>query len=202
MAYSDVTLEDLENKFGITTKFDYLKFDINEILPSDALEKDLKIAQDLPVVSEKAKSEWIVVPILRELLESNNKFFTIYSGDNLNADPEQGLKGECDFILTKNVGTVNINYPIIQIVEAKRNDIELGIPQCAAQIVGAKVFNKKKGVEIKKIYGCVTNGDNWLFMKLEGDTIYADRKKYGLLKLPELLGVLQNIIDYYKKHLN
>jgi len=202
MAYSDFTLDEIENKFGIIIRFDYLQFDIDEMEPSDSLKKDLKIAKDLPVVSEKAKSEWIVVPILRELLERNDNFFTIYSGDNLNADSEQGLKGKCDFILTKNVGTVSINYPIIQIVEAKKNDIELGIAQCAAQIIGAKVYNQKKGTEIKKIYGCVTNGDNWLFMKLEGDTIYADKNKYGLLNLPQLLGVFQNIIDYYKEHLN
>lgn len=202
MAYTDFTLDDLETKFGIKNQFDDLQFDSQPIEASEALKRDLRIAQNLPVVSEKAKSEWIVVPILKELLENNNNFFTVYSGDNLNADAASGLKGECDFILTKNVGTVNINYPIIQIVEAKRNDIELGIPQCAAQIVGARVFNQKKGVELEKIYGCITNGDNWLFIKLEGDTIYADRKKYSLTNLPELLGTFQAIIDYYKQLLN
>ena len=74
----------------------------------------------------------IVVPILLELRDLTSRFFTIYSGDNLNADEEAGLRGECDFILTKNTGTFDINYPILSVVEAKKNDIEIGIPQCAA----------------------------------------------------------------------
>jgi len=202
MAYSDFTLDDLENKFGIKNRYEDLKFDMQPFTASEWLERDLELARKLPVVSEKAKSEWIVVPILKELLEKNDNFFTIYSGDNLNADAEQGLKGECDFILTKNIRTVNINYPIIQIVEAKKNDIDLGIPQCAAQVVGAHFFNQKKGVDIDKIYGCVTNGDNWLFMKLENNTIFVDEKTYYLNNISELLGAFQTIIDYYKEHLN
>jgi len=129
------------------------------------------------VVSEKAKSEWIVVPILKELMSINDKFFTVHSGENLSADVEKGLKGECDYI-------------------------EMGIAQCAAQVVGAKIFNEKKGTPIKKLYGCVTNGDTWLFMRLEDDEIIIDTKKYQLANLPELLGTFQNIIDYYKEHLN
>jgi len=176
MAYSDFTLEDLENKFGIKNRYEDLKFDIQPFEPSESLKQDLILARKLPVVSEKAKSEWIVVPILKELLNASNDFFTIYSGENLHVDGEQVLKGECDFILTKNIKTVNINYPILQIVEAKKNDIDLGIPQCAAQVVGTYFFNKKKGIDINKIYGCITNGDNWLFIKLEDNTILLMKK--------------------------
>ncbi len=202
MAYSDFTLDDLENKFGIKNKLGHIQFDIQPMQPSELLERDLRIAKSQSITSEKAKSEWIVVPILKELLEYNENFFKVYSGDNLNASPEKGLKGECDFILTKNVGTYNINYPIIHIVEAKRGELELGVPQCAAQLLGAHTFNKNKGVDIDKIYGCVTNGDSWLFMKLENDLIYIDQKNYYLGNLPELLGTFQAIIDYYKRTLN
>lgn len=202
MAYSDFTFDDLKTKFGIVHERNRLQFNIQPIQPSDFLLKDLEWSESLLVVSEKAKSEWIVVPILKELMSINDKFFTVHSGENLNVDNEKGLKGECDFILAKNLRTVNINYPIIQIVEAKRNDIELGIAQCAAQVVGAKFFNEKKGTPINKLYGCVTNGDTWLFMKLEENEIIVDTKKYQIGNLPELLGAFQTIIDYYKEHLN
>ncbi len=66
------------------------------------------------------------------------------------------MNGECDFILAKDVGSFSNNYPIFHIVEAKKNDIDLGVPQCAAQLVGAKFFNEKKSIKIDKIYGCVT----------------------------------------------
>ncbi len=116
------------------------------IQASEQLLASLELARDLPTRTKKSRSEAIVFPILAELRKRHNKFFTIYSGETLDADSEKGLRGECDFILTKDVGTYDVNYPIIQLVEAKRNDIEFGVAQCAAQVVGAKVFNQKKAL--------------------------------------------------------
>ena len=198
MAFSDFSLEDLELKFGIKNYTAKLFDNIESLEPSQNLKENLQLAAELPVRSEKAKSEAIVFPILVEVRNRNDKFFTIYSGDILNADESRGLKGECDFILAKDVHSFSINYPIIQIVEAKKNDIDLGVPQCAAQLLGAKIFNEKKGVNLEKIYGCVTTGDEWLFMKLENDLI-VDEQKYYLVEINKLLGIFQQIVDYYKK---
>jgi hypothetical protein len=197
MAYSDFSLEDLEVKFGVKNFTSKLFLNVEPLEPSENLKNDLQLAAELPLRSEKAKSEAIVFPVLVELRNRNDKFFTIYSGDNLNADESLGLKGECDFILAKDVHSFSINYPIIQIVEAKKNDIDLGVPQCAAQLLGAKIFNEKKGVQLEKIYGCVTTGDEWLFMKLEKD-VFVDDQKYYLNEINKLLGIFQQIIDFYK----
>ncbi len=201
MAYSDFTLDDLELKFGIKNQIESVFVDFRKIEPSKKLQEALQTATELPVRSEKAKSELIVMPILIELRAINNKFFTIYSGDQLNADKETGLVGECDFILTKDTGTFNINYPILQIVEAKKHDIEIGIPQCMAQLLGAKIFNETKKRPLSRIYGCVTTGDDWLFMFLENNTVYIDNKRYYLSEVEKILGVFQTIIDFYKKEL-
>ena len=198
MAFSDFSLEDLELKFGIKNHTARLFENIESLEPSQNLKEDLQLAAELPIRSEKAKSEAIVFPILVEVRNRNDKFFTIYSGDILNADESRGLKGECAFILAKDIHSFSINYPIIQIVEAKKNDIDLGVPQCAAQLLGAKIFNEKKGVLLEKIYGCVTTGDEWLFMKLENDLI-VDEQKYYLVEINKLLGIFQQIIDFYKK---
>ena len=197
MAYTDFTLDMIEEKFGIQNQIKSLFDTSKSVAPSDWLLTCLDNAKDLPVRSEKARSEMIVTPILVELRNRNDKYFTIYSGDTLNADEKQGLKGECDFILTKNTGSFNINYPIFQIVEAKKNDIELGISQCVAQLIGAKIFNKNKGIDLKYIYGCVTTGKEWQFICLN-DNVLIDDKTYNLVQLNELLGVFQEIIDYYK----
>ncbi len=201
MAYSDFTFWDIEKKFGITSKSKIMSFDIKPIEASEWLKRDLQFAETQPADSEKAKSEWIVAPILKELVLKNNNYFKVYSGNVLNVDTKQGLSGECDFILVKDAETMGINYPIIQIVEAKNGEIEKGIPQCAAQMVGAYYFNEQKGVKIEQIYGCVTNGDVWKFMKLEDNVILIDQKKYYLGELEKLLGTFQAIIDYYKEHL-
>ena len=151
----------------------------------------------MPIKSEKARSEWIVVPILKELRTRNSKFFTIYSGDMLVGDKEAGLQGECDFILSKDTKSYEISIPIFQIVEAKRNDLDEGIKQCCAQLVGARKYNEKKGITTEKLYGCTTTGDVWQFIEYS-DKLYIDDKKYYLGEISELLGVFQSIIDYYK----
>lgn len=200
-SYSNYSLDKITTQFGIQNKRVRLFPKVNKVVISEWLRNFLDIAEELPIKSEKARSELIVVPILIELRNINNKFFTIYSGESLNVDDTKGLKGECDFILAKDTGSFNINFPIIQIVEAKKNDIEIGVPQCAAQMIGAYLYNKQKGVEVPKIYGCVTTGDNWQFMQLENNEIQIDIRKYYLGDVAELLGVFQQIIDYYKAEL-
>lgn len=200
MAFSDFTFDDLEARFGVKNWVRQLFSGNDRIEPGAKLTEALSLAQELPVRSEKAKSELLVLPILLELRSRNNKFFTIYSGDILNADKEKGLIGECDFLLAKDTGSFSINYPIIQLVEAKRNDIEEGLRQCAAQLVGARLFNEKKGITIPKLYGCATTGDDWQFLVLEDD-LTIDNQKYYLNDIGRLLAVLQTIIDYYKQQL-
>ncbi len=198
MSYSDFTLRDLQKKFGIKNRVEHLFKKFEPLIPSDWLKLTLNKTTQLPSRSEKSKSETIVFPILVELRDRNNNFITIYSGDNLTADEKSGLKGECDFIITKDTGTFDINYPIMQMVEAKKNDIEIGIPQCAAQMVGAKIYNEKNDTKLEYIYGCVTTGDEWLFLKL-GSELIIDKRKYFSNELGELLAVFQNIVDQYKQ---
>jgi hypothetical protein len=198
MAYGDFTLEDIEQKFGVKNRTGRLFSPTTPLEPSDKLKEALQLAAELPVRSEKARSETIVFPLLVELRSRNDKFFTIYSGDILTADEAAGLRGECDFILAKDIGSFSISYPIIQIVEAKKNDLEVGVPQCAAQLIGARVFNRKKGVPLDKLYGCVTTGNEWMFMQLEQDLL-IDPRIYYLNEINELIGVFQSIINYYKQ---
>ena len=196
MAYGDFTLKLINEKFGIKNRVERLFDNQKPIDSSDWLKKTLEIAAKLPNRSEKSKSETIVMPILLELRERNHDFFTVYSGENLNVDIESGLNGECDFILTKDTHTFDINLPIIQVVEAKKHDIDLGVPQCAAQMVGAKFFNERNGAPLEYIYGCVTTGNEWKFLRLNKD-LTIDSRVYYLNELGELLAVFQNIISYY-----
>jgi hypothetical protein len=53
----------------------------------------------LALLSEKSRSEFIVVPILLATRELTRDRFVIFSGRRLDVDEGQGLTGECDFIL-------------------------------------------------------------------------------------------------------
>ncbi len=199
MAYTDFTLEIIEENFGVKNRRVILFPIVTPITISAFLQDALDTAAELPIRSEKAKSEGIVFPVLVELRKRNNKYFTIYSGDSLNVDDVKGLRGECDFIIAKDVQSFSVNYPILQVVEAKKHDIELGIGQCAAQLIGAKIFNEKRGIDLPMIYGCVTNKSEWKFLKLENNTIFVDSRTYSYAEMNEILGVFQYIIDYYKE---
>ena len=200
MAYRDFTLRDLENKFGIHNTVVPLFADvsISQISPSEWLEKALSFSRKLVLRSEKAKSEVIVTPILLDLKDKNADFFTIHSGEVLNVDKEQGINGECDFLLAKNAGTFNINLPLISVVEAKKGYLDVGVDQCAAQMYGVQLYNQSEGKTMDTIYGCVTNSGQWQFLKLENNLLSIDDKVYPLDQLPTILGIFQHIIDYYK----
>ncbi|MCU0341578.1 MAG: hypothetical protein MUE30_17005 [Spirosomaceae bacterium] len=62
-------------------------------------------------------------------------------------------------------------------------------------MLGAKKYNEKKGNKnASLVYGCVTTGDDWIFMRLT-DKIEIDTEKYYLGNLPQLLGAFQHILD-------
>ena len=200
MAYSDFTLEKIKHEFGIENQIKSIFTQkIEAIAISETLKESLAFANDIPKRSEKAKSEFVVLPILIELLKKNKDFLTIHSGENLNADKKQGLVGECDYILTKNTHSLSLNLPIISILEAKKDDIEIGIAQCAAQLYGARIFNQKDKIELPFLYGCVTNSKEWQFIRLTDSVIEIHNQTYFLPDIENILGIFQFIVDSYKK---
>lgn len=62
-----------------------------------------------------------------------------------------------------------------------------------AEMIAAQLFNQQEEKEIKTIYGCVTTGSVWRFLKLEAKTIYIDDKQYFIESLEIVLGILVHI---------
>jgi hypothetical protein len=199
MAYQDFTLELLKEKFGLGNQQRNLFDHIVPIKGSNWLAETLAMGKKNPIKSEKAKSEMIITPILLEMKNRNDDYFTIYSGDTLEGDKSLGLKGKCDFIISKNTHSFTISYPIFALIEAKRNDFDLGIDQCAAQMYGAWLYNQRSGQDVPFVYGCVTTADEWLFLRLENNVFWIDTEKYFINQLETILGILQHIIDQYKE---
>jgi hypothetical protein len=50
--------------------------------------------------------------------------------------------------------------------------------QCVAEMLAARIFNEREGNDISTIYGTVTSGTNWRFLKLEGDIVNIDLDEY------------------------
>ena len=152
----------------------------------------------LSLTTEKARSEFFVAPVLLASRELNHERFFLYSGQKLDADASRGLTGECDFILSHAQASVVLLTPIMTLVEAKKQDYEAGLGQCIAQMVGAQVFNQKRDGLSLPVYGCVTTGEGWQFLKLEGTHVIVDAKRYFIDNLEEILGMFRNIVGVYE----
>ena len=195
MAYSDFTLFDLRHQFDAHFRAETLFPDATPIQPSDWLQQAIKMGEGIGFNSEKSRSERLVTPVLLELCERNNRSFSIYSGMNLDIDPALGLRGECDFIFSYSRIQDFITAPIFCIAEAKKQDLELGTLQCAAQLIAARRLNEFEGNPTQPLYGCSTTGVEWRFLKYEGNEFILDENRYYLTQLPALLGALQAIVD-------
>lgn len=195
-SYSQYTAEDL-NELAIEVVVNGSLFSkITPIQPSDLLVQTLLINRKLPMQSEKAKSELLISPVLNEIWAKNSHAFTYFSGYQFNVDSKRGLKGFCDYILSKKYNAVFIESPVCAVVEAKHNqDLIDAVPQCGAEMYAARLFNQQHGNDIKNIYGIVTTGSEWLFLKLTDNTLVVDEERYFLDNLPKLLGCWQKMID-------
>jgi hypothetical protein len=199
MAYRDFKLSDLKIKFNLTQRSEKLFDVVPNIEPSQTLLLIIERSRKMRITTEKAVSEAIIMPVLSEIQIRNEDKLTLFSGENLLADKSLGLNGEVDFLIIREPQSYEVIAPIINVTEAKFNRaIENSIAQAAAQMMGARVFNQKHNCPYQTIYGCITNGSDWLFLKLEDNVLLVDTDKYVTRNLSELLGVLQNIIDFYK----
>jgi hypothetical protein len=198
MPYSKFTLQELKKKFGLQIERTELFTSILPLEISDWLKQSLKMSGHVSMLSEKAKSEMLVSPVLLELLSRNNYQLSLFSGVALNVDESIGLSGECDFIISAKPNAYDIESPIISMVEAKDDDISLGIPQCIAQMVAAFQYNQTEGNPIDTIYGCVTTGTDWQFLKLHNNIICINNDLFYIKDINTLIGIWQSIIDFFK----
>lgn len=196
MAYSKFTVISVKKQFGLTDRSVELFKNIVLIEPSSWLKQTLENTKDVAYFSEKSRSEAIIMPILIELRNNNKEHsFAIYSGAVFDVDKKQGLNGEVDFILGYSTQNYEVEAPIFCMVEAKDNDIEVGLGQCIAQMIAARMLNEKEGYPTEKIYGCVTTGEDWQILKLEKNVVLFDNQRYYLKNISEILGVLQRIVE-------
>ena len=198
MTYSDFTLEIVEKVLGVRVQPADLFPALSPLSVPTWLQDLLEKGKQLALISEKARSEFIVAPILLASRELSQNTVAIYSGQRLDVQPEQGLVGECDFILSATPPVPVLHAPIVTIVEAKKNDVEGGLGQCAAQMVGARLLNQKEGREGVSVFGCVTTGETWQFLQLHQTELALDRGRYYLDNVGGILAVFQAMIATFR----
>ena len=195
MSYSEFkTIAQVQEKFALTVKeSENLFVDIQPLTVSDYLQQTLQ--RNLTIANainpEKARSELLIAPILMEIRQLFNGQVGFFSGTEFNVAPEVGLNGFCDFLLTASTEIYEISCPVITLVEAKNENIKGGLGQCIAEMVAAQRFNAKSDNSFP-IYGVVTTGVIWKFLRLEENNIWIDREDYFIKEMGKLLGILSS----------
>src|SRR5271155_1261666 len=122
MAYSDFTLAELKSNFQLTINEDSNLF-------ADTPEMDLPgvlvntLARYLPLAvnvnTEKALSELVIAPVLIEFKLLHHDRVSLFSGIEFTVDEAAGLKGRCDYILSRGPEQLALTAPVCVLVEAK-----------------------------------------------------------------------------------
>ena len=196
MGYSNFKkIRQVTKKFGLKAKLSPLFSDITLHQPSDWLVKSLEIAYKAPATTEKAKSERLVSPILMEIVQDFEHHITLFSGEEMNINANDDLAGPCDFFFGLYPLSPYIETPIISVVEAKDEDVEWGVAQCAAQLYAAHLMNMQEEKDVPTLYGCATDGVEWQFLKFENNTFTINPKP--ITDISQVLGIWHWIITFF-----
>ena len=198
MSYSQFKLKELKSQFGLKILEEEEIFsNLEPVQPSSLLREIL--ARNLPLAlridTEKARSEMIVAQVLIELREIFQGQISLFSGREFDIDQSQGLNGTCDFLISHSPEQLSVEAPAAILVEAKNDNIRGGIPQCLAEMVAARVFNDRENNTIPCIYGGVTTGSIWKFLKLEKDLVYLEKGEHYINDLDSLFAILVQIVE-------
>ena len=85
------------------------------------------------------------------------------------------------------------------LVETKNENLKSGLAQCIAEMLAAQLFNQQKQNPIKIVYGVVTIGTIWQFLKLENQVVSIDFTEYYIKDVKKILGILINAIKQQER---
>jgi hypothetical protein len=198
MAYNRFTLPEVATQFDLSIERDTPLFgSVAPVTPSEFLRMTLKryLPLALDMQTEKARSEFIIAPILMEVVEQKERRVSLHSGVDFNVDRKSGLAGFCDYLFSASPERTEIVAPVLAVVEAKREDIPGGFGQCLAELVAAQKFNAQNEQPLPRVHGCVTTGDRWRFLRLEGTHASLDIDEYPVESIDKILGILLHVVS-------
>ena len=136
----------------------------------------------------------IISPILLEVRRKLDNKISLFSGVDFNVDNARGLNGFCGFLISLSQEQLFIRAPAITLVETKNENLKSGLGECIAEMIAAQLFNEIQGNTIKTIYGVISVGTIWQFLKLVNDNVYIDLSEYYIRDIEQILGILVNAL--------
>ncbi len=192
MAFSDFkTISEVQEKFSIKyASNDFFGVEAKD--PSEQFLKELEFSQQHIdfFTSDGSRCEVVIFPILREIYKDYAENYGLWVKKSIAYD--ETLNGTPDYLIaTKSeLGITVVGMPLIMMVEAKKNDFELGWGQCLAELVAAQKINDDTTFPV---HGIVTDGILWQFGRLVGNVFTRNRSNFSLDNLPSLFGAVDSV---------
>ncbi|RKU32032.1 hypothetical protein C6495_11740 [Candidatus Poribacteria bacterium] len=203
MAFSDFkSIAEVQAKFSIKASKEGLIGVDTVLTPADQFLQEFEFNRQHfnTVGSEMARCETLIFPVLREVYKTYAEDYVLWIGESLAYDAI--LSGTPDyFIATKSeLGGRILGTPLIIVVEAKKNDFEVGWGQCLAELIAAQKINAQNIKEhaALPVYGIVTDGMMWQFGKLVGDTFTENITPFSLGDMPRLFGAIDAVFKAFQ----
>ena len=194
MAFSDYkTIAQVQEEYSIK----YLEADFIEIAdlkPSDLFVKEFEFSElNMDIyTSEYSRCENIIYPILREVYKTFTDRYTLWSHKSITYDAK--LNGTPDYLFStkSELGKTVLGFPIVIVVEAKKNDFREGWGQCLAELIAVQKLNK---TEELPVYGIVTDGELWQFGKLVADEFTKSKLRITITDLDKIFGTISFLLS-------
>ena len=192
MAFSDFkTISDVQEKFKIKYENDNIFF-VEDREPSEQFISEFEFSKKYIDVfeSEGSRCEIVIFPILKEVYKDYAENYGLWVRKSIKYDDI--LNGTPDYLIAtrSELGLTVLGSPMVMLVEARKNDFELGWGQCLAELVAAQRIN---GDPDFPVYGIVTDGILWQFGRLAGDVYTRNSANYSLDNLPILFGAMDSV---------
>ncbi len=192
MSFRDFSFTDVESRLGLTLTMESLFAAVPAITPRqellDTLDEGAEMSQG--VNGEKAKSEFLIAPVLMEFRRLRERRNAVFSGVEFNVDAKQGLNGFCDYLITRSPRQIIVTAPVIAVAEGKNDDVTPGIGQCIAGMRAAWLFNEQKNEPVQQVFGASTTGRQWKFLRLQDTQVTLDTDDYYIPDVGKILGIL------------
>ncbi|MDZ7934141.1 MAG: hypothetical protein U5M51_04070 [Emticicia sp.] len=161
-----------------------------EVLQEDISFTLQNVAYD---ISEPAICENLIYPVLKAAWRPFANELALWSHQAIEFTEE--LSGIPDYMISKRseLGKIVLDYPLLAVVEAKKDDFTGGWAQCGLEMYVIQQLNQNPE---QRIFGIVSNGETWEFAQLLRNTFTLFNQRFDIRELDALYGALVSICRF------
>lgn len=179
--------EEIVGEFGYS-----FSMEVADLPQSDSYDKEIikklketyyRILPKITLTSETAKREFLIAPILMEIVRTTDSKIHVEYPIEL----DDRLSGLLDYLIRSEQQLI--------VIEAKKGDLDKGFNQLAAQLIA---LDRYEDSDFPNFYGAVTLGDIWRFgiLKRKEKHIIKDIHSYRIPEdIENVFSVLTGIVE-------